>query len=227
MIASEQLIINLKKVYNIIGKIPSVQAYKKYGNYDPATISRHFGSWNKALMLCFDKINQIRTNHKPIIKCLNCSKETKNPKFCSRSCAAQTNNKKFPKRKPSFKRATCQCGKQVRNSCDKCKECSMRERQLTFIISFGEKTIKEFYSTYARHKYQNIRHHAHRVAKYHNLSQLCAVCQYPHTQLCHKISISKFDKNTKLSVVNDINNIVYLCRNHHWELDNQLLILDK
>ncbi len=32
------------------------------------------------------------------MKCLNCSKFTKNPKFCSRSCAASINNKLSPKR---------------------------------------------------------------------------------------------------------------------------------
>lgn len=31
-------------------------------------------------------------------KCLCCEKETINPKFCSRSCAASYNNSKFPKR---------------------------------------------------------------------------------------------------------------------------------
>jgi len=33
-----------------------------------------------------------------IRKCISCGKETRNPKFCSRSCAAHYNNKKFPKR---------------------------------------------------------------------------------------------------------------------------------
>jgi len=37
------------------------------------------------------------------MKCLNCKKETDNPKFCSRSCAAIYNNKKFPKRKSTIK----------------------------------------------------------------------------------------------------------------------------
>lgn len=32
--------------------------------------------------------------------CINCNKETKNNKFCSRHCSATTNNKLYPKRKP-------------------------------------------------------------------------------------------------------------------------------
>lgn len=32
--------------------------------------------------------------------CRGCNRETPNPKFCSRSCAATFNNQKYPKRKP-------------------------------------------------------------------------------------------------------------------------------
>ena len=31
-------------------------------------------------------------------ECLHCSNQTKNPKFCTKSCAATFNNKRFPKR---------------------------------------------------------------------------------------------------------------------------------
>ena len=44
--------------------------------------------------------------------------------------------------------------------------------------------IKEFSSTYARHKYQGIRHHAHRVAKSHNLKpDKCPYCNYEHDDI--------------------------------------------
>lgn len=42
-------------------------------------------------------------------KCLTCNKSTKNPKFCSRNCAAITNNKLVPKRKPEGKCVVCNC----------------------------------------------------------------------------------------------------------------------
>ena len=83
-----------------------------------------------------------------------------------------------------------------------------------------------FKSTYARHKYQLIRHHARMVTKYHELDRKCHVCGYKtHTQICHKKQINSFNKNTKLKEVNDINNLVILCPNHHWELDHGVLAL--
>ena len=42
-----------------------------------------------------------------MITCLSCGNETKNPKFCSKSCSASYNNKKFPKRKPEHKCIDC------------------------------------------------------------------------------------------------------------------------
>lgn len=41
------------------------------------------------------------------MNCLHCGKETKNPKFCNRSCAAKYNGVKFPKRKPEGKCFSC------------------------------------------------------------------------------------------------------------------------
>lgn len=41
-------------------------------------------------------------------KCLNCNKETLNPKFCSNSCSAKINNKLNPKRKKTaWKTSEC------------------------------------------------------------------------------------------------------------------------
>ena len=58
--------------------------------------------------------------------CLNCKSETKNPKFCSRSCSQSYNNRLKPKRMP-IKR-TCSCGKNFvpkfkssRRLCDECQ----------------------------------------------------------------------------------------------------------
>jgi hypothetical protein len=56
------------------------------------------------------------------MKCNHCDKETINPKFCSRSCAAKANNKLYPKRKPEN---TCiNCGGLISTKWIYCKECS-------------------------------------------------------------------------------------------------------
>ena len=40
---------------------------------------------------------------------------------------------------------------------------------------------------------------------------------------CHIKDISIFNKNTNISIVNHPSNIIGLCKNHHWELDNNKL----
>jgi len=155
--------------------------------------------------------------------CKKCNEPTTNPKYCSRSCAASVNNKK-PKRKRTSLCAFC--GKYTkstpRSGVHKCRDCYLKE----CADKFGEKTIGDFDSTYSRHRYQNVRNHAHNVARLHDLKKVCPECGYSlSVQLSHKKPISSFSLDTKLKVVNNIKNLVFLCRNHHWELDNGFLKL--
>lgn len=56
-------------------------------------------------------------------KCLQCGKETKNPKFCNRSCAAKYNNKAYPKRHPENFCSSCGTPIATRyNYCELCRE---------------------------------------------------------------------------------------------------------
>ena len=93
-------IINFKndliEVKNKIQKIPSMSKYKKYGKYSTDSICRRFGSWNIALQEVFGEIIREKPPLLPIIKCIQCGKETKNPKFCSRSCAVKNTAKAVP-----------------------------------------------------------------------------------------------------------------------------------
>lgn len=54
------------------------------------------------------------------------------------------------------------------------------------------------------------------------IEPVCNVCGYDkHVEVAHIRSISSFDDNILVKHVNDVSNMVYLCPNHHWELDNQ------
>jgi hypothetical protein len=58
--------------------------------------------------------------------CPACGKETKNPRFCDRSCAAKFNNQKSPKRKPEGK---CRgCGQPLPTSKSLCANCTEEKR---------------------------------------------------------------------------------------------------
>lgn len=207
-------LVSLKKQFN---RIPSKEMNRKYGQYNSATYQRRFGSWNNALLKIFGTTLRTKSNRKTVL-CKLCKKETQNSMFCSKSCA----NIYSPKRK---KTAFCfYCGDPTksipRSGKRKCRKCF----QMQNITKLGEKKISDFSSTHSRHQHQNVRNHAHRVARFHGLKRVCEFCGYDkHVQLCHKKSIASFPPSTRLSVVNDLSNLSYLCPSHHWELDNGML----
>lgn len=166
-----------------------------------------------------------------VVSCTNCSKQFKKKNsqiiktqnhFCSQSCSATFNNKVFPKRKLAPHNKCENCGRKSRGTKSVlCRECL----KIKTAYEFGKtKTIGDFTSTNARHKHQHVRKHAHRIAKIHSLPKICKVCNYSHhVELCHIQPIHSFPLETTLSVVNSLSNLVFLCPNHHWELENGLI----
>ena len=168
--------------------------------------------------------NEVKYNLNPI-SCRGCTgfvpyaKRFENV-FCTHSCAATFNNKRKKRKQHGCK--VCGAPTRLYKNDFRCRSCYMAD----FIKEFGERIIEEFKSTYARHRYQKIRSHAHRVANYAELIKACNVCGYDrHVELAHKISIGSFSKESKLREVNSVDNLVYLCPNHHWELDVGILDL--
>ena len=54
----------------------------------------------------------------------------------------------------------------------------------------------------------------------------CCVCGYnKHTEICHIKAVSDFTNESFIGEINDIDNLMALCPNHHWEFDNNLLEL--
>jgi predicted restriction endonuclease len=52
----------------------------------------------------------------------------------------------------------------------------------------------------------------------------CKICLYnKHFDVCHIRDICDFPPSAPIALVNDPSNLVGLCRNHHWELDHELL----
>ena len=77
----------------------------------------------------------------------------------------------------------------------------------------------------AKNRYVPVRQHAARVMNYHGVKKdKCLLCDYTnHVQLCHIRDIGEFPDSTKLNEINDLDNLVYLCPNHHWDLDHEYL----
>jgi len=223
MIKTEDLKNDLIKIKNDTGELPSKSKYDKYGNYHVATICRRFGSWNNALKEIFGEVVKEKPPLLPVIECINCGEKTKNPKFCTASCAATYNNKSRRKNPIPYCKGDG-CDKITYGKTGYCKKC-----RVEFTIEqYAEKTIQDLMLNFRKNRYQEIRNHAHRVADFHSLEKNCPYCKGAnHFDLCHIQSIGDFDKDTKLSIVNHVDNLIYLCKNHHWDLDHGFLTIKK
>lgn len=49
---------------------------------------------------------------------------------------------------------------------------------------------------------------------------ICEICGYDfYGEVCHVVPVKEFNRDTLVAYINKINNLVYLCPNHHKELD--------
>jgi hypothetical protein len=54
--------------------------------------------------------------------------------------------------------------------------------------------------------------------------KVCKICGYSKAvDICHKRPVSDFPDDTPVRDINHIDNLTCLCKNHHWELDHDLL----
>lgn len=148
------------------------------------------------------------------MNCLNCNKETSNPKFCSSSCSATLNGKLYPKRRLRHKCSLC--SKPIYSYLKLCKAC----RPITIT---QDMTLKEaMYSKESLHRsslFAKVRSRARTVCK--SREQKCAHCNYnKHVEVAHIKAISDFNEDTLISIINHPNNLILLCPNCHWEFDN-------
>lgn len=145
--------------------------------------------------------------------CVNCGKETKNPKFCSRSCSASVIGHTHPKRKLTNK---CKnCGSLIKSNYTFCSAC--------FNTDIRDMTLRE--AIYEKHHkssaYCLVRSRARSIAKSLKWNT-CSRCGYnKHVEVCHITPINKFPDHTPISIINHISNLIPLCPNCHWEFDNQ------
>lgn len=155
-------------------------------------------------------------------KCLHCKKETKNPKYCSRSCSATATNA-TPKRKLT---RTC-----------------LVENCTSIVKTYRHQRCAEHWDEYKNNHYKNrtlgeyqtknsvqgknpswVSAHVRAFARswLRHLTKLpCAFCGYDkHVELAHIRAISSFTSESLLSEINSEDNVIQLCPNCHWEFDN-------
>lgn len=156
------------------------------------------------------------------ISCATCSSITKNPKFCSKNCAAIFNNKIAIKRARTNKCKTCST--LILASVSYCSICF---KNLLNTTNVATKTKLEATSVgRLASKYCRIREHARKILENLNLQKQCKSCGYNrYVETCHIKAITSFADDDLVSTINDPSNLVYLCPTCHWEFDNGLLTL--
>lgn len=177
------------------------------------------------LQWCFIKYNKcsnkawLGVDMEIKVLCKTCNKETKNPKFCSRSCAALYNNKDPNVRRRTKTKQCKTCSTLVYSHYTYCSDCFKARGVDWATVSYDELRGKAKYQKNSR-----IRDLARRKLLKTTQKQECSVCGYDkHVHVCHKKAISDFPGTTTISEINSIDNLVYLCPNCHWEFDNNLL----
>jgi len=152
--------------------------------------------------------------------CLKCSKETKNPKFCSKSCANAFNNFKKPKRS---KEGKCKiCNETISKSRSYCsKKC------LTQGLSKPRK--QEVQSSYDRVKSFRQRQ---KIKAVEYMGGCCKICGY--SRCVRALSFHHIDPSAKEfrvssksyswdRVLKELEKCVMLCSNCHMELHDDLI----
>lgn len=178
-----------------------------------------------------------RAHMKANTACLTCGVSFYRPKsskcngntFCSSSCAAKRNNK-GKQRNPPKSRECISCGASFFRSNDRksnmCSECTT-EANTTKNVTLGE--CIEKISVKGKHpswKGAYVRQHNSSLNR--DLKKLpCQKCGYStHVELAHIKPVSSFPITAYLNEINSSDNILVLCRNHHWEFDHGLLNLE-
>jgi hypothetical protein len=144
--------------------------------------------------------------------------------FCSTSCAARFSNRATPKR--VAKQHPCRaslCSNQISIRRKFCKDCrpavvtpATLEQWLRKWGTLGDLQQRAAYQVHA-----HVRWIARMVYRVVGGARHCKICFYDkHIDVCHIREICDFPSSAPIAQVNHPNNLVGLCKNHHWELDH-------
>lgn len=201
-------------------------------------ISKFIKSQEISFQFCSKECHQ--QNRKDIglvkVKCKNCQKIFTRQKrlingcgnkFCSQSCAATFNNKIYIKKEKIYNSCEC-CSATIPVNRSYCNKCVKKGKHLGGGKNILDRTLGEIIGAKEGcSRYTSIRSNARTIMhQYTNMT--CQYCGYStHVDICHIKPINSYSLDTKVSVINDVSNLLCLCKNHHWEFDNGILPLEE
>lgn len=186
------------------------------------------------------------------LKCNNCDSllqyDKRNNKFCSASCSAKKNNI-GKKRVQNFYNkfsdseiidkfiSSSNISDFIKNIGYKSRPSSntlanikieLEKLGLSFNISNNVLDMKKGDLFNNRSNWQSARSaickSARKIFNESDKLKECAVCGYSiHYDVAHRKAVSVFDDDCLIYEINHIDNLIALCKNHHWEYDNNLL----
>ena len=158
---------------------------------------------------------------------------TRKKQFCNIICSSKYYGE-LRKKSNSSKIFYCKCGNIIKRRTKFCNDCLIKRKiqlrkqryNINSDTSFTLTTKGNLFKN--RKNWQsarsNIQRNARRIFKINNKIERCDVCGYnKFIEICHIKAVSDFDDNALIKEINDIKNLVALCRNHHWEFDHNLI----
>ena len=150
----------------------------------------------------------------------------KDQRFCSSRCAGKFNNrirlsdpaKKSYKPAPICMRCNInKCHERQKSTYNKlCLECYIADRE-----KLGNTLKKD------KDRAQ-IGGHARMILTRACPDKICLLCKYEkHVECCHIRPICDFPGDTPISVINDVDNLRWLCPNCHWEFDHGIIPIER
>lgn len=178
----------------------------------------------KRYFCCVEHHHLWQKTQSDLYNCKFCGKPTKNKKYCSQSCSAKAHN--------SPQGICSLCGTSIPKANKYCEDCRSEGMRLStlkrsdWIYTTTIRDILQRNNGQRANNYRQIRDHARQVYSQNN-PKCCKICGYElHYDVCHIKSIKDFDLDTTIDIVNAPENLIGLCKNHHWELDNGYLNLN-
>lgn len=160
--------------------------------------------------------------------CKACEKDTTNPSFCSRSCAAKYNNVLYPKRKPERNCPRCDGPlNSGRRYCAVCWAEVRREKSIENWLNTSLADMRGKGNANAGGRYPYIRNLSRTSYMRSGRPMECYVCGYSyHVDICHITDVKDFPTTATVGEINAPTNLVALCKNHHYEFDSGLLKIE-
>lgn len=191
-----------------------------------------------------------KTNSYVIVNCSQCGKEKRILKseynknttkhfFCNRSCAAKYTNTKRDRHTDIIwekdKNGLSKKGYNICPNCSKlkyytsnlCSECRNKQKQQ----NIKNKTLGYFIENknYLSHRCTEIRKDAKRTLLESNIEKVCAYCKNHDfdeiLEVHHIKGILEHSMDTSINEINSLDNLVWLCPNHHAMLEKGLITL--